>query len=146
VMSPDPSIPSSALTVDSIDMEGRHLLVDGLMTWRCALGVIAPAPRAGCDCGYTAPARSLATHRHRRCGGRRLRLTTIRGAIAHRSPGGCVGHHGLWRGGLEDTPFGRPGRLRSNGRQRPSAPLDIDLHSAGTLLPRLSTTAPTARC
>jgi hypothetical protein len=130
-------IPSSALTVDSIDAGGATCSSTDSMTWHCALGAIAPgASRAvrlrihgtgpvtgdliaiavAADDGYTANNNSVV----------QLRIDHLVDVSVTMGSGGA---------GLEDTAFEGQVGLRSNGRQPAvGATLDIDLHSAGTLL------------
>ena len=131
------SIPSIALAVDSIDAGGATCTSTDSMLWRCALGVIAPgasrvvrlrvhgtgpvtgdliAIAVAADDGYTANNNAVV----------QLRIDHLVDVSVTMGSGGA---------GLEDTAFEGQVGLRSNGRQPAAgATLDIDLHSAGTLL------------
>ncbi len=131
------SIPSIALAVDSIDAGGATCTSTDSMMWRCALGVIAPgasrvvrlrvhgtgpvtgdliAIAVAADDGYSANNNAVV----------QLRIDHLVDVSVTMGSGGA---------GLEDTAFEGQVGLRSNGRQPAAgATLDIDLHSAGTLL------------
>jgi len=130
------SIPSIALTVDSIDAGGATCSSTDSTLWRCTLGVIAPgasrvvrlrvhgtSPVTGdliaiavaADDAYTANNNAVV----------QLRIDHLVDVSVIMGSGGT---------GLEDMPFEGQVGLRSNGRQPAAgATLNIDLHSAGTL-------------
>jgi hypothetical protein len=130
------SIPSTALVVDSIDAGGAACTQPDAITWRCALGSLAP--------GATRAVR-LRVHAARPA-------TADINAVAAAANDGYLGNNsaalqlrvdhlvdvqvvmGSGGSGVEGAAFDGQVALRSNGRQAASgAMLEINLHVAGTL-------------